>query len=95
MRTVSRVRAKHGRSPSGSSTRSAASRSRVFTCAFELGRFEGHLVVAQRRELDAVARDRDSLAGRDRTPGTTLDRWGTTVAQGGGGDRVRQPPRDP
>ena len=53
------------------------------SCAFELGRFEDDLVAAQRRELDAVARYRDSLAGLDRTLGTTLDRWGTSVEQVG------------
>ena len=35
----------------------------VLSSAFQLGRFEGDLVAAQRRELDAVARYRDSLAG--------------------------------
>ena len=51
--------------------------------AFQLGRFEDDLVTAQRRELDAVARYRDSLAGLDRTLGTTLDRWGISVEQVG------------
>ena len=51
--------------------------------AFQLGRFEDDLVNAQRRELDAVARYRDSLAGLDRTLGTTLDRWGIGVEQVG------------
>ena len=51
--------------------------------AFQLGRFEDDLVAAQRRALDAVARYRDSLAGLDRTLGTTLDRWGVTVEQVG------------
>ena len=47
--------------------------------AFQLGRFEDDLVAAQRQELDAVARYRDSLAGLDRTLGTTLDRWGISI----------------
>ena len=51
--------------------------------AFQLGRFEDDLVAAQRQELDAVARYRDSLAGLDRTLGTTLDRWGISVEQVG------------
>ncbi len=51
--------------------------------AFQLSRFEDDLVTAQRRELDAVARYRDSLASLDRTLGTTLDRWGITVEQVG------------
>ncbi len=51
--------------------------------AFQLGRFEDDLVAAQRRELDAVAHYRDSLAGLDRTLGTTLDRWGIGVEQVG------------
>ena len=51
--------------------------------AFQLGRFEDDLVTAQRRELDAAARYRDSLAGLDRTLGTTLDRWGISVEQVG------------
>ncbi len=51
--------------------------------AFQLGRFEDDLVTAQRRELDAVARYRDSLTGLDRTLGTTLDRWGIGVEQVG------------
>lgn len=51
--------------------------------AFQLGRFEDDLVAAQRQELDAVARYRDSLAGLDRTLGTTLDRWGIGVEQVG------------
>ena len=51
--------------------------------AFQLGRFEDDLVTAQRRELDAVARYRDSLARLDRALGTTLDRWGISVKQVG------------
>ena len=51
--------------------------------AFQLSRFEDDLVNAQRRELDAVARYRDSLVGLDRTLGTTLDRWGVSVEQVG------------
>ncbi len=51
--------------------------------AFQLGRFEDDLVAAQRRELDAEARYRDSLAALDRTLGTTLDRWGIGVEQAG------------
>ena len=51
--------------------------------SFQLSRFEDDLVTAQRRELDAVARYRDSLAGLDRTLGTTLDRWGIGVEQVG------------
>ena len=51
--------------------------------AFQLGLFEDDLVAAQRLELDAVARYRDSLAGLDRTLGTTLDRWGIRVEQVG------------
>ncbi|MCY3754360.1 MAG: TolC family protein [Alphaproteobacteria bacterium] len=51
--------------------------------AFQLGRFEDDLVNAQRRELDAVARYRDSLGALDRTLGTTLDRWGISVEQVG------------
>ena len=51
--------------------------------AFQLGRFEDDLVNAQRRELDAVARYRDSLGFLDRTLGTTLDRWGIGVEQVG------------
>ena len=51
--------------------------------AFQLGRFEDDLVAAQRRELDAVVRYRDSLTGLDRTLGVTLDRWGITVEQVG------------
>ncbi len=51
--------------------------------AFQLGRFEDDMVAAQRRELDAVARYRDSLAGLDRSLGTTLDRWGINVEQVG------------
>ena len=51
--------------------------------AFQLGRFEDDLVAAQRRELDAEARYRDSLAGLDRMLGTTLDRWGIRVEQVG------------
>ena len=51
--------------------------------AFQVGRFEDDLVAAQRRELDAVARYRDSLTGLDRTLGTTLDRWGISVEQVG------------
>ena len=51
--------------------------------AFQLSRFEDDLVTAQRRELDAVARYRDSLGSLDRTLGTTLDRWGISVEQVG------------
>ncbi len=51
--------------------------------AFQLGRFEDDLVAAQRQELDAVARYRDSLTGLDRTLGTTLDRWGISIEQVG------------
>ena len=51
--------------------------------AFQIGRFEDDLVAAQRRELDAVVRYRDSLTGLDRTLGTTLDRWGIVVEQVG------------
>ena len=51
--------------------------------AFQLGRFEDDLVAAQRQELDAVARYRDSLGSLDRTLGTTLDRWGISVEQVG------------
>ena len=51
--------------------------------AFQLGRFEDDLVNAQRRELDAVARYRDSLGSLDRILGTTLDRWGISVEQVG------------
>ena len=51
--------------------------------AFQLGRFEDDLVTAQRQELDAVARYRDSLTGLDGTLGTTLDRWGIGVEQVG------------
>ena len=51
--------------------------------AFQLSRFEDDLVAAQQRELDAEARYRDSLAGLDRTLGTTLDRWGISVEQVG------------
>ena len=51
--------------------------------AFQVGRFEDDLVAAQRRELDAVARYRDSLTGLDRTLGVTLDRWGIGVEQVG------------
>ena len=51
--------------------------------AFHVGRFEDDLVNAQRRELDAAARYRDSLAGLDRTLGTTLDRWGISVERVG------------
>ena len=47
--------------------------------AFQLSRFENDLAAAQRRELDALAGYRDSLAGLDRTLGTTLDRWGIEV----------------
>ena len=47
--------------------------------AFQLGRFEDDLVIAQGRELDATARYRDSLTGLDRT----LDRWGISVEQVG------------
>ena len=51
--------------------------------AFQLSRFEDDLVNAQRRELDAVVRYRNSLTSLDRTLGTTLDRWGITVEQVG------------
>ena len=51
--------------------------------AFQLGRFEDDLVAAQRQELDAVARYRDSLGSLDSTLGTTLDRWGISVDQVG------------
>ena len=51
--------------------------------AFQVGRFEDDLVNAQRRELDAVVRYRDSLGSLDRTLGTTLDRWGIGVEQVG------------
>ena len=51
--------------------------------AFQLSRFEDDLVTAQRRELDAEARYRDSLGSLDRTLGTTLDRWGIRVEQVG------------
>ena len=51
--------------------------------AFQLSRFEDDLVAAQRQELDAVARYRDSLGSLDRTLGTTLDRWGIGVEQVG------------
>ncbi len=51
--------------------------------AFQLSRFEDDLVNAQRRELDAEARYRDSLGFLDRTLGTTLDRWGIVLEQVG------------
>lgn len=57
--------------------------SQGLTSAYQVGRFEDDLVNAQRRELDAVAGYRDSLAGLDRTLGTTLDRWGVAVERVG------------
>ncbi len=51
--------------------------------AFQLSRFEDDLVAAQGREIDADSRYRSSLAGLDRTLGTTLDRWGIGVEQVG------------
>ena len=51
--------------------------------AFQLSRFEDDLATAQGREVDAVVRYRDSLAGLDRALGTTLDRWGISVEQVG------------
>ena len=51
--------------------------------AFQLSRFENDLAAAQGREVDAVVRYRDSLAGLDRALGTTLDRWGISVEQVG------------
>ncbi len=51
--------------------------------AFQISRFEDDLVATQNRELEAVARYRDSLSRLDRTLGTTLDRWGVSVEQVG------------
>ena len=51
--------------------------------AFQVGRFEGDLVNAQRRELDAVVGYRNALDSLGMTLGTTLDRWGIKVEQVG------------
>ena len=51
--------------------------------AFQVSRFEDDLVAAQGRELDAVARYRDSLGALDDALGTTLDRWGISVERVG------------